>query len=203
MQYGYHHDAAPCLLQSFLIDSDHLLTRIQHRFERLSEPFDLLGKATIPVGSYHFDEAILEIITSFNRPLRGELEVLYGTFFSGERLRVRGKVEWRPSYHWLFAFEYDHNEFWLGPVEPQGTRVRSRVARLRVNVQFTPNVSWVTFAQYDNVNDTVGINSRFRWIVSDGREFFIVLNQAVLAEGSDLRAGATEPLVQAIWTFRF
>jgi hypothetical protein len=93
--------------------------------------------------------------------------------------------------------DYEFNDIRL----PRGDSP-THVARFRVNVQFSPDVSWVTFVQYDNVSDGVGINSRIRWIVQDGREFFIVLNQGLdLSEG--VEATRTEALVKVLWTFTF
>ncbi len=85
---------------------------------------------------------------------------------------------------------------------PEG-HFRTRIARLRVNVQFTPDLSWNTFAQYDNLTDTIGINSRVRWIIVPGREFFVVFNQDLLADGWTITRGRTEPVVKLVWTFRF
>ena len=66
----------------------------------------------------------------------------------------------------------------------------------------TPNVSWETTAQWDNVTDRADYNSRFRWIIEDGRELFFVVNQGFDAR-DDLEATRTAPLVKLQWTFRF
>ena len=72
----------------------------------------------------------------------------------------------------------------------------------RLSLFFTPDISWTTLVQFDNVSDFMAINSRFRWIIEDGREFFIVLNQGF--DTSDgVQAGRTEPLVKIQWTLRF
>ena len=47
------------------------------------------------------------------------------------------------------------------------------------------------------------INSRFRWIVSDGRELFLVLNQGLRELGGDVETGRTEALAKIAWIFRF
>jgi len=46
------------------------------------------------------------------------------------------------------------------------------------------------------------MNSRFRWIIEDGRELFVVVNQGFDAR-DDLEATRTAPLVKLQWTFRF
>jgi hypothetical protein len=49
----------------------------------------------------------------------------------------------------------------------------------------------------------VGINSRLRWIIVPGREFFLVLNQDLLTEGGVVTRGRTEPVIKLGWTFRY
>ena len=131
------------------------------------------------------------------RSLAARLEVSYGTFYSGERLRVFPLIEWRPSHHFLLALEYDHNEVWL----PEGD-FRNRIARVRIDIGFNADLSWSTLVQYDNVDDAIAINTRLRWIIVPGRELFLVLNQD-LNTANGVRRGATEPLVKLAWTLRF
>ena len=81
-----------------------------------------------------------------------------------------------------------------------------RLVRLRAQFIFSPDLSWDTFVQYDNLSNAVGWNSRLRWIVQPGNEFVIVWNESHGAndvEGRDFRfqsAGLTSKLS---WTFRF
>ena len=77
------------------------------------------------------------------------------------------------------------------------------IASVRVNLQFTPMISWTTLAQYDNVSDRIGINSRLRWIIVPGSDLFVVLNQGLLIEDGDVHRGLTEPRIKLGWTFRF
>ena len=142
--------------------------------------------------------------------MRAVLEARGGQFFDGERAGVRAVLEWRPSWHYFFSVEYEHDTFWMDllasappPVVPHDGPVRSHIARVRVAFYFTPNVSWTTFAQYDNQSDQIGINSRLRWIVEDGREIFLVLNQGLFTEDGGVIRGETEAIFKVGWTFRF
>ena len=49
----------------------------------------------------------------------------------------------------------------------------------------------------------MGLNSRFRWIITEGSDFFIVFNQDFVTEDGDVKVGRTEPLIKFDWTFRF
>jgi hypothetical protein len=59
----------------------------------------------------------------------------------------------------------------------EGGSFTTRIGRLRANVQFSPEVSWNNYVQYDNESDEIGLNSRFRWIISPGRDLYLVFNQ--------------------------
>jgi hypothetical protein len=49
--------------------------------------------------------------------------------------------------------------------------------RARVRVDFSPDVSWSTIAQTDDVSDTLGLQSRLRWIHAPGREAALVFTR--------------------------
>jgi hypothetical protein len=74
---------------------------------------------------------------------------------------------------------------------------------LRSEINFSPDVSWHTFLQYDNVSHQLGINSRFRWIVEPGNELFLVLNQGFGLRDWRFRSLATEVVAKIAWTLRF
>jgi hypothetical protein len=139
-----------------------------------------------------------------------------GTFRDGTNLRAVPSIEWRPSQHWLLSFTYRLNQFWipghragdcddpldcLGTVEDQN--LRTHLTQLNVKISFTPDISWNTSVQWDNVSESMGINSIFRWIITEGTDFFIVLNQDFVTEDGRVTAGRTEPLIKLDWTFRF
>jgi hypothetical protein len=79
----------------------------------------------------------------------------------------------------------------------------NQLVRLKLDLLFTPNITWSTFIQYDNVSDFAGVNSRLRYILQDGREFFIVFNQGIDTSMGDLDPTRTEALIKAVWTLTF
>ncbi|MCA9511489.1 MAG: carbohydrate binding family 9 domain-containing protein [Myxococcota bacterium] len=189
--------------------ADGLEIAYRRGFERVLVPFPLpvIPQLMIPAGTYHTDEIVVEAESSKHRRLSTYVEARYGGFLSGRRAKVLARVDWRPSRFVRFGLEYDHSELWLDVVNAANARsevrTAARIARVRVNFQFTPDVSWLTFVQYDNASDRVGVNSRLRWIVSDGREIFLVYNQLLLADDGDVTSVRTEPLAKVGWTFRF
>ena len=165
-----------------------------HRFEFVQTAFSNLD---ISNGRYHFDEGEIRFTLSKNRRLGGEIVVAAGTFFDGSRTRARADLIFRFSRFVQTGVVYRIDDIRL----PDGDEL-IQVLGVTMNLLFTPDISWVTLVQFDNVTDSIGINSRMRWIIEDGREIFLVLNQG-LDVSDGLRAGRTAPLVKLQWTFRF
>ena len=166
--------------------------------EVLDDPFEISDGVLIPVGSYDWQRAGIRYEGSTARLLRFEAEASYGDFWSGESLELQAGVEWRVSANLALSFEFEYNDIDL----EEGDFI-TRLGRAHVDVFFTPDISWLNFIQYDTVSDTLGINSRFRWIVEPGSEMFFVVNQGYDIIDSRLHSGFTELTSKIGWTFRF
>ena len=173
---------------------DGIRFQYQHRYEFVQTPF---ANLSIPVGRFHFDEGQVRFTGSANRWIGGELFVGYGSFFDGTRTRARTDISFRFSKFVQAGIIYAIDDIHL----PDGDEL-IHLLSAQISLLFTPDISWVTLVQFDNVSDSIGINSRFRWIIEDGRELFLVLNQG-LDTSDGVRATRTEPLVKLQWTFRF
>ena len=173
---------------------DALRFRYLHRFEFVETAFENLN---IQTGRYHFDEGEVRFTLSKNRWIGGALVVGAGSFYDGSQTRASADLIVRFSRFVQTGLVYRVNDIRL----PDGDEL-IHVLGVRLNLLFTPDISWVTLVQYDNVSDSIGINSRLRWIIEDGRELFLVVNQG-LDTSDGLRAGRTAPLVKLQWTFRF
>jgi len=169
----------------------------RHYYERLDEPFEIHPGVTIPPGKYHYDEGGIRIESGRSRDLRVRLLVGGGSFYDGWRFTLIPLVTWRPSQHWLFEASYQYNDIALG-----AGSFHTHLARLQVSIQFTADISWTTLAQWDNQSNDLGINSRLRWIIEDGRELFLVFNQDLDTEDG-VRVLRTEPILKLFWSFRF
>ena len=163
----------------------------------------------IPRNKYTFHEVGARLFTSRNRPLRLETEVWYGSYFDGTRTRVDVNLEYRPSHYLFVEIEYEFRDINLPKAgsllagSPDRNDRDLQLVRLKFDFIFTPNIVWSNFVQYDNRSDSAGLNSRFRYILRDGREFFLVLNQGVVTNDNDLEFTRTETLIKGVWTFTF
>ena len=175
--------------------------------ENVAEPFvvyfdssDPAGSVTIPAGHYSFDEASIRLATGNQRPLSGNITYLAGDFYDGRRTNVSGQFSWKPSRHFILNLDYDWNDVEL----PQGDFV-TRLVGLSTQVVFSTNLAWITLAQYDNVSEVLGFNTRLHWIPKAGQEGFIVLNHNLqdFDKNASFRSAVADVSVKFKYTFRF
>ncbi len=177
---------------------DGVALRLVAREERLLVPFEIAEGVTLPVDRYRFDRAELDLEASRSRAVNGTLTLGWGQFFSGRRFELRAVLKWFLGTHFNWILDYQQNDIRL----PEGD-FTTRLGRLRLNVQFSPQLSWNTITQYDNVSDAVSLNSRIRWILDPGNEVFLVWNHGYSVDGSHLRSETSQITSKLGWTFRF
>lgn len=167
-------------------------------FERLDEPFRIFEGIEIPADAYDFTLYRLEIETSDARPVAARTEIRYGEFFTGRRNDLTIGLDFRPDPIAAVTLEYVQNDVSLD----EGSFV-ARIGRFRMQNDFTPRLGLSSLVQFDNVSDTLGLNSRLRWIIESGSEIFFVVNQGWQREGSTITSLATELSLKIGWTVRF
>lgn len=184
---------------------DEINASYKFQYESLDEDFEIVDGIVIPQNVYQFNRFALGGSLSPARPLAGGLEIEGGQFFDGHSVQGKPFVDWRPSPHFFLALEYERNEVFL----PAGS-FNTNLVRSRVVVQFSPSLIWQNLIQYDDVSDSVGLNSRLRWIVSPGNEAFFVFNRLIDTAGGMIdpqidrdTETRTEAVAKLVWTFRF
>jgi hypothetical protein len=178
--------------------------RLHATKEALTEPFVIWEKGAeqvvIAPGLYSFNEAEISYSTANQRMFWGSLSYRTGDFYNGTRDEIGGGIGWRPSNHFQFTLDYDINDVEL----PSGNFIL-RLARMRADVIFSATMSWSTLLQYDNVTESIGINTRLHWIPEAGREAFIVLNHNL--QDFDLnnrfKSALADFAIKFNYTFRF
>ena len=165
--------------------------------EDLREPFTIADQATVQAGDYEFSRLALSYETSIQKPLAIETELRIGEFWDGDIQQYEGGLVWRASPMVSLSATINESHIQL----PEADFV-TQVATARLNLKFTPDISWRTLGQYDNLSDSVGINSRFRWIFKPGNEVFLVVNQGVDME-ENWKPTTHESQVKFAWTFRY
>ena len=168
--------------------------------ENLSEPFEIIDGIIIPVGDYSFGGTGIELKTSQNRVFDAEVKYRDGDFYDGTIRSVSGKIGWRPSKYFRIAASYRVDDVAL----PQGSFV-TKLASTDFDIVFSNTLSWVNLIQYDNVSDSIGINSRLHWAPQAGRNFFFVVNHNYVEDPVDRSFHSTQSdiTLKFDYTFRF
>ena len=164
----------------------------------LREPFEVHPGVVIPLGNYTFSRYGIRLETSNGRPVRGIVEVIWGTFYDGYLRQANATLELRPSRYVFLALQYEQNDGRIG-----AGNFTQRLARIRFNLAFTPQISWTNVLQYDNVARSMGLNSIFRWEIESGHELFLVLNHGWDEENSQFHPTHRDVGAKIRWTFRF
>jgi hypothetical protein len=175
---------------------------LSHLFleEEFVEPFEISEGVVIAGGTYSFDHSCLTLYTGEQRVVSTESTVCEGGFYDGSIFVFETTTTWRPSRHFKLTIGGEYNDVDL----PEGDFI-TRLATLNLDVAFSTAWSWENFIQYDNVSDTVGLNSILRWIPRAGQETVLAVN--TLREDFDrdgrFRAFASDLTLKASYTFRF
>ena len=168
--------------------------------EEFAESFEISEGVVIPAGTYNFDHACLTLTTGEQRVLATESTICDGGFYDGSIFVFETRTTWRPSKHLKIIFGGEYNDIDL----PQGDFI-TRLATLNLDVAFSTAWSWENFIQYDNVSDTVGLNSILRWIPQAGRETVLALNtqQEDFDRDGRFRSYTSDVTLKLSHTFRF
>lgn len=196
-------DSESITLQPFQLTNhtgDAIQLDLTRETEGLIEPFEISDGIIIAVGEYKFHRQGVTFSSGAQRKFSGEFSYSEGDFFGGEKTAIEANFNWRPSARFRLNAGYAMDDIKL----PEGSFV-SRLTRFRVDVVFSSKLSWVNLIQWDNVSNSMGINSRFHWIPEAGREIFLVLNHNLQAmDGNrNFRSKAADFTVKANYTFRF
>ncbi len=166
--------------------------------ENFREGFEITPGVFVPGGDYRFNRAFALLSSTSARPLSAFASLDIGDFYDGSSREYGAGLEWRVNEHAYLA-----TELTLSQIELPAGSFDVVVGLARANFAFTPNLSWNTVVQYDNVSQTAGVNSRLKWIVQPGSQIFLVVNYGFDAENGRYQTLSTDITTKVVWTFRF
>ncbi len=189
---------------------------VQFQMQREEDDRNVFDNVVLEEGKHSWTTGGLIVEATKSRPLSGRLEVFGGGYYTGYRVGVISRIEWRPARYLLFAGSYRYTRHWSldrapasalcneqAPLARCGNRFTVHIATARFGIQLSPDVSWNNLVQYDNSSDEINLESRFRWTITPGSDLFLILSQGFVDENDHFEAERTEPLVKLAWTFRF
>ena len=142
-------------------------------YELLPRPFRIAPGISIPVGGYHFDAAAIRFSLGQQRPVRANLSVSHGSFYSGDkttlsasqgRIRLSNQISVEPTYS-------------FNRVSLREGDFTTHLLSARATYTITPLMFVSALVQYNSGNDTMATNARLRWEYRPGSELFVVYNE--------------------------
>ncbi len=141
----------------------------RRNFERLREDFEIHTGIILPPGDYNFLRHAVGFRTAEKRAFRIDVDLEWGEFYSGNITTWEVEPTWLINKYLQVSASYRDDNVHLDEGD-----FTNRIAEGRVDVQFSPFVSWNNLVQYDNDSDELSLQSRFRWIFEPGSELFLV-----------------------------
>ena len=169
--------------------------------EQLFEPWaiNIYNGIVLPAGSYSFNSHNFFFMSSESRPFSIESNFSTGSFYSGTRRWYSGSLTWRKDRHLSTSFGWGQN--WIRLKEGN---FNTSLVMYRLDYSFTPFISLANFLQYDTDTRNLGLQSRLRWILKPGNEFYVVFNQNWQENELDrFESAQTRFRVKLNYVFRF
>ena len=167
-------------------------------FQRLVEDFEISDGVTLLPGSYGYRRYRAELQSANKRPIVLYLRYEGGSFFSGKQDSWTARAEFRPGPYVFFSGQYQQNDVRL----PEGNFI-VRLIRGQLSLALNPDLSWLSLVQYDTVSDILSLNTRIRWIIEPGNDFFIIYNHNWLARRDVFHSELREGRIKVRYTYRF
>lgn len=170
----------------------------EHVHDELSADFEISEGVVIPADPYDFTRARLELGTAQKRALSAELSLDGGEFYDGRRQGYGAGLLWQPGPLFNARGTYAREDVTL-----DGGDFETQLARLRATVSFSPELSWNNLLQWDTESDTLGVQSRLRWIPVPHQEVFLVFNETLEGDSSRSAPLSQELSVKLTYAVRF
>ena len=151
------------------LSGEEIKYKLSNQYELLDQDFNIFDDFVIPKGKYEWWYQKVSIETKGARNIWGEASYGFGDFFNGERNDLKLKANWKVAVPFFIGGTLIRNNVKL----PEG-EFTANIYQLNANILFSPNITLYNYFQYDNASNSIGLQSRFQWILKPGNEIVLV-----------------------------
>jgi len=173
-------------------DSIHAILDFNPRYERLFEPFEISPGVVLLPDEYRFTRFRSVFSSAAKRRLQGSLSFGWGDFWSGRAEELSASLTFKLP-PWLTVSLSGNQTF---ARLPEGD-FEATILTSRLDYSVSPRLSFFNLVQYDNRSRNLGWQSRVRWTLQPGSDFFFVFSQGWVHEEGDLRFRARDSKLSA------
>jgi hypothetical protein len=169
-------------------------------FERIRSPFEIHPGIDVTPGDYDSLRHNLEFRFSDKRPISGEIDLTIGDLYSGTFTRTGADALWIPFPLVHLSGGVEHVDASLAEGD-----FAVDLYNMRLDLQFSPMLSWNNFFQYDTTSKSLGAQSRVRWILEPGSELFVLATMGwnKLDHYAPFEPTTQDVAIKLVWNFRF
>lgn len=164
--------------------------RVRGRHENVLHDFPLGEAAVVPAGEYDFVEFAASIGLPAGWSRRADMDFSGGRYFDGRRFTVAVRPVWNVSRHLELGADLEMNRI---AFPDRNQSFDADIVRFRFRAAANTHLSAYGLIQYDGVSGQTASNVRLRYHVSEGRDAYLVWNEAYgLPTSLDPSAGPGE-----------
>jgi hypothetical protein len=164
--------------------------------DRPQAPFEIAPGVVIRPGPYQWTRRSVTASTAQKRRVSTALTWGSGTFYDGDLDQYEWSGAWNPAPLVTLELTGERN---IGRI--RSGRFTQQLVGVRLRMNFSPDLSIASYAQYDTDTDSVRVNTRLRWTFVPVADLFIVYNHNVrsLLDRWELESNQLLMKVQYTW----
>lgn len=144
---------------------------IEHNSIALQVPLAFTKGIPLPVATYNYAQVRASYESDNRKNFVYGLGIRSGTFYNGTYTQYNGKVILRKQPKYTVELIGEFNQVTL----PQPyTSANLLLIAPRIEVNFTNNLFWTTFIQYNTQRNNLNFNSRLQWRYKPASDLFVV-----------------------------
>lgn len=168
------YDAPITLVNWRFRSGDRVFVTLVPTGDRPLAPFEISPGVVIAPGPHTWVRRSLGFATAAKRRFATALSWGFGPFYDGELDQWDWQTVWNPTALFTVELTAERN---VGRLRTG--RFTQNLVGTRLRMNFSPDLSIASYAQYDTDSESVGINSRLRWTFLPVADLFVVYNHNV------------------------
>ena len=160
---------------------DRVTIQFEPQGDRLNSQFEVYPDIDIAPGSYEWTRNSFSVTSAPKRRLSGEIRLENGGYYTGNLKTRAARITLKPSSFFTLEFTGERNKAVVLAPENESVELFVKsfsqdLLGLRVELNFTPDVQFSTFTQYDSEVRELSSNNRIRWTFKSNGDLFVVYN---------------------------
>ncbi len=152
-------------------NSSNIRSELIYNNVSLLVPLGLTDGDALPVAKYKFAQLGVSFETDSRKSFVFGAGVKAGDFYNGTLFQIRSKLIYRVQPKFTFEINAEYNDVKLPA--PYGN-ARLFLIAPRVEFNFSNNLFWTTFVQYNTQSNNMNFNSRVQWRYKPVSDLFLV-----------------------------